>query len=160
MDWFKQSEEMFKAWTDTQQKMWETFSENVTNYGKSPGEKMWSQAINAGEELVKNSLTAQAEWMTSWSDSFKSMEGIPEQAAKSIDQFKEMTERWVTTQENLWSAWFEMLKKLDPSQFTPAWTEMPKNPFQVWQDSTKMVMDTQMEWMKTWMNQFKSGTEK
>jgi hypothetical protein len=160
MDWVKQNEAMFNAWTDTQQKMWETFSESVAGFGKSPSEKMWMQTIKAGEELVKNSLTTQAEWMNSWSENFKSMDGIPEQATQAVAQFQEMTERWTATQEELWSAWFEMLKKLDPSQIAGSWTEMPRNPFQVWQDSTKMVMDAQMEWAKTWMNQFKTDTEK
>jgi len=160
MDWTKQSEAMFKAWTDTQQNMWETFSESMSGFGKSPGEKMWAQAIKAGEELVKNSMAAQAEWMKSWSESFKSLEGMPEQAAQAVTQFQEMNERWTATQGKLWGAWFEMLKKFDPAQLTGSWAEMPKNPFQVWQESTKMVMDTQMEWVKTWMDQFKTGAEK
>ena len=160
MDWIKQSEEMFKTWTDTQQKMWETFSESIAGFGKSPGEKMWTQTIKAGEELVKNSLAAQADWMKSWAENFKSLEGMPEQAGNAVAQFQQMNERWAATQEKLWAAWFDMLKKFDPSQFTDSWTQMPKNPFQVWQDSTKMVMDTQMEWVKTWMNQFKTETEK
>ena len=86
MDWTKQSEAMFKAWTDTQQKMWETFSESMAGFGKSPGEKMWAQAIKAGEELVKNSLDAQAAWMKSWSQNFKSLEGMPEQAASALEK--------------------------------------------------------------------------
>jgi hypothetical protein len=159
MDWIKQSEAMFTAWAETQQKMWETFSESVDSFGKSPGEKMWAQTIKAGEELVKSSLSAQAEWMKSWSEHFNSLEGIPEQATQAVAQSKEMTERWAATQQRLWGAWFEMLKKLDPSQISSSWTDMPKNPFQVWQDSTKMVMDTQMEWMKTWMDQFKTDAE-
>lgn len=160
MDWIKQSEAMFKNWTDAQQKMWETFSENIDSFGKSPGEKMWKQTINAGEELVKNSLAAQAEWMKSWSENIKSLDGMPEQATNAVAQFQEMTERWATTQEKMWGAWFEMLKKFDPSQFTESWTKMPINPFQAWQDSTKMIMDTQMEWVKTWMDQFKTESEK
>ena len=160
MDWIKQSEAMFKTWTDTQQKMWENFSESIATFGKSPGEKMWAQTIKAGEDLVKNSLAAQAEWMKSWSENFKSLEGMPEQATNAVSQFQEMTEGWAATQEKLWGAWFEMLKKFDSSQFTEAWTKIPSNPFQVWQDSTKMIMDTQMEWVKTWMDQFKTDTEK
>jgi len=159
MDWIKQSEAMFKTWTDTQQKMWDTFSENVSGFGKSPGEKMWAQTVKAGEDLVKNSLAAQAEWMKSWSENFKSLEGMPEQAAQAVAQFQEMTERWAVTQEKLWVAWFEMLKNFDSTQLSESWTKMPKNPFQVWQDSTKLVMDTQMEWVKTWMNQFKTEAE-
>jgi hypothetical protein len=97
--------------------------------------------------------------MKSWSENFKSLEGMPEQAAQAVAQFQEMTERWAVTQEKLWVAWFEMLKNFDSTQFSESWTKMPKNPFQVWQDSTKLVMDTQMEWVKTWMNQFKTEAE-
>ena len=154
MDWTKQSEEMFATWMQTQQKMWETFSESMSGFGKSPSEKLWQQTIKAGEELVKNTLASQAEWAKTWAESFKSMEGLPEQAHQAVGQFQEMAQRGSETQERLWAAWFGMLKKMDPSQFTGSWGEMPKNPFQVWQDSTKMIMDTQMEWMQAWMNQF------
>jgi hypothetical protein len=159
MDWNKQNEAMFKAWTDTQQKMWEAYSENISNLGKSPSEKMWGQTIKAGEELVKNSLAAQVEWMTAWAANFKTMAGMPPQAAEAVAQFQEMTGRWAATQEKLWAAWFEMLKKLDPSQFTGTWANMPQNPFQIWQDSTKTVMDAQMEWMRTWMGQIQPPEE-
>jgi hypothetical protein len=159
MDWTKQNEAMFKAWTETQQKMWEAYSESISQFGKSPGEKVWGQTAKAGEELVKNSLAAQVEWMKSWAENFKSLDGMPQQATEAIAQFLEMTERWSATQEKLWAAWFEMLKKLDPSQFTGSWAKASQNPFQVWQDSTKVVMDTQMEWMRTWMDQFKPAEE-
>jgi len=159
MDWIKQNEAMFKAWTDTQEKMWQAYSESISDFGKSPGEKMWGQTIQAGEDLVKNSLAAQVEWMNAWAENFKTLEGIPQQATESVNQFQEMTERWAATQEKLWGAWFDMLKKMDPSQFTGSWGEIPKNPFQAWQDSTKMVMDSQMEWMRAWMNQFKPAEE-
>lgn len=159
MDWIKQNEAMFKAWTDTQQKMWEAYSESISGFGKSPGEKMWKQTIKAGEELFKNSLAAQVEWMNAWAENFKTLEGIPSQAIEGVTQFQDMTASWADTQEKLWAAWFEMLKKLDPSQFTPSWGQASQNPFQVWQDSTKLVMDSQLEWMRAWMNQFKSTEE-
>ena len=159
MDWTQQNEAMFKAWTDTQQKMWDTFSESMAGFGKSPGEKMWQQAIKAGEDLVKSSLAAQADWMKAWSENFKNLEGMPSQATEALTQFQEMNARWAATQEKLWTTWFEMFKKMDPSQFTGSWTQASQNPFQIWQDSTKMVMDTQMEWMQAWMNQFKPAKE-
>jgi hypothetical protein len=159
MDWTKQNEELFKAWTEAQTKMWEAYTESVSNFGKSPGEKYWEQTIAAGEELVKNSLTTQAEWMKTWAENLKAQDGMPEQATESLEQFKEMTERWVATQSNLWAAWFDMLKKFDPSQFGGAWANVPKAPFQSWQESTKQVMDAQMEWANAWMDQFKTEKE-
>ena len=159
MNWTEQNEAMFKAWTDAQEKMWKAYSESISDFGKSPGEKFWGQTIKAGEDLVKNSLAAQVEWMTAWSENFKDLEGMPSQASEALGQFQEMTERWAATQEKLWAAWFDMLKKMDPSQVTGSWGEMPQNPFQAWQDSTKMVMDAQMEWMQAWMSQFKPAKE-
>lgn len=159
MDWTKQNEEMFKTWTQAQTKMWEAYTESFSDFGKAPGEKVWEQTIAAGEELVKNSLTAQAEWMKTWAANFKTLEGMPEQSTEALNQFQEMTERWAATQEKLWAAWFEMLKKFDPSQFGGTWTNVPKDPFQVWQRSTKQVMDAQMEWTRAWMDQFKPDKE-
>jgi polyhydroxyalkanoate synthesis regulator protein len=155
MDWTKQSEEMFKAWTQAQTKMWEAYSENVSGFGKTPGEKVWAQTIAAGEDLVKNSLAAQADWMKTWVENFKKLEGLPDQAAEAVDQFREMTGSWAATQEKLWAAWFDMLKKFDPNPFAA----MPKDPFQVWQESTKQVMEMQMDWARAWMEQFKPDQE-
>jgi hypothetical protein len=160
MDWTKQSEEMMKAWTQAQTKMWEAYSERVASFGKSPGEKAWEQMIAAGEELVKNSLAAQADWAKNWVENFKNLDGMPEGATEALKQFKEMTEQWATTQGKLWTAWFDMLRKFDSSQFASAWpTSMPKDPFQFWQESVKQVMDSQMEWVRAWMDQLRPGKE-
>ena len=155
MDWTKQSEEMFKAWTQAQTKMWESYSESVLNFGKSPGEKVWEQTIAAGEELVKNSLTAQAEWMKTWAENFQKLDGMPAAGSEALKQFQEMMAGWAATQEKLWAAWFDMLKQFDSSQFTGA----PKDPFRVWQEGTKQVMNLQMEWARAWMDQFKQDQE-
>ena len=159
MDWTNQNEEMFKAWTQAQTKMWEAYAESVSSFGKTPSEKAWEQTISAGEELVKNSLAAQADWLKTWADNFKTLDGLPEQATEALNQFQEMTEQWKITQEKLWAAWFEMFKKFDPSQFASAWNNIPKDPLQVWQESTRQVMEAQMEWTRAWMEQFKPDQE-
>jgi hypothetical protein len=111
MDWTKQNEEMFNTWKQAQTKMWEAYTESVSNFGKSPSEKAWDQAIAAGNELIKNSLTSQADWLKAWVDNIKKLDRLPDQATVALDQFQEMNASWVATQEKLWGAWFEMLKK-------------------------------------------------
>ena len=155
MDWTKQNEEMFKAWTQAQTKMWEAYTESVSGFGKTPGERIWEQTVAAGEELVKNSLAAQTEWMKTWAENFKILEGMPAGTAEALEQFQEMMAGWAATQEKLWAGWFDMLKQFDPSQFSGA----PKDPFQAWQESTKQVMNMQMDWARTWMDQFKTDQE-
>jgi hypothetical protein len=52
-----------------------------------------------------------------------------------------------------------MLKKFDPSQFSGAWGSTPTDPFQVWQENTKQIMDTQMNWARAWLDQFKPNVK-
>ena len=159
MDWTKQSEEILKAWTDTQTKMWAAFAESFSGFGKTPSQRVWEQTITNGEELIKNTLTTQKDWLKAWADNLKSLEGMPEQAGDALKQFQEMMQRWADTQEKLWAAWFGFLKKFDPTKMTSAWGETTQNPFEFWQETTKQAMDTQMEWMKSWMGQFTSTSD-
>ena len=159
MDWTKQSEEMFKAWSDSQTKMWDSFVDSVSGLGKSPSQKMWEQAISNGEEMIKNALEAQTEWLKAWATNLEDLEGMPEQAKGALAQFKETAQRWTDTQGKLWGAWFELLAKFDPTKAGGLWGESTQNPFKVWQDMAKQAMDAQMDWMKTWADQFKTETE-
>jgi len=159
MDWMKQSEEIFNTWMDTQTKMWKAFSDSVDDFGKTPSQKMWEQTIANGQKMVKNTLEAQTDWLKAWAENMSGMEGIPEQLIDGFKQFQEMVQRWTTTQEKMWEAWFELLKKFDPAKSFPAWGESVPNPFEFWQETTKQAMDTQMAWMKSWMNQFTPSSE-
>lgn len=156
MDWMKQSEEILKTWTDAQTRMWSAFSENVAGLGKSPSQRMWEQTIANSDELIKNTLAAQTDWLKAWVKNLEGMEGMPAEAGKSLKQFQEMAQRWTDTQEKLWEAWFGFLKKFDPTRVTTVWGETAQDPFKFWQETTKQAMDAQMEWMKSWMDQFTS----
>jgi hypothetical protein len=157
MDWQKQTEEMFKNWASAQMNMLDAFSESVASFGKSPGEKLWDQIISTGEEMIKNALSGQAEWMNIWIENYQAIEGLPDQAAESSEQYQEMNSRWLETQKRLWTAWFDLVKKVDVSSFSDAWRGYPGDPFKVWQETSKMVMNSQMEWLRSWSAQFDKG---
>ena len=154
MEWQKQTEEMFKNWTDTQMKMLDAFSESFADFGKSPGEKMWDQIIATGEEMIKNFLSGQAEWMKIWIENYQAIDGLPEQATETVGQFQEMNKRWLETQKRLWAAWFDLIKRVDASSFSDVYKGYSGDPFKVWQQTTQMVMDSQMEWLRSWSAQF------
>ena len=160
MDWTKQSQEMFKTWSDAQTKMWDAFVESTAGFGKSPTQKMWEQGLAKGKEMIKNTLEAQTEWLKAWAANLEGLEGMPEQAKGALSQFQETTQRWADTQEKLWGTWFDMLAKFDPTKATGGWGESAQNPFQVWQDAAKQAMDAQMAWMKNWADQFKVDSER
>jgi hypothetical protein len=149
-DWIKQAEEMFKAWGESQQKIMESWAESMKGMAAPQGADMWEKAISTWEETLDKSAQAQAEWTEKWVENLKSTEGIPEPAVESIDRFVEITERWTATQADMSAKWFEMLRSLDPGSFTGKLSEAFQNPFQIWQDATKQILDAQSEWMRTW----------
>jgi polyhydroxyalkanoate synthesis regulator protein len=150
-DWTKQTEEMFKAWSEAQKKITESWAENVKGLGGAQSGELWEKALATWEETLEKSTKTQAEWTQKWIESLKSMQGMPEQAVASTERFQEMTQRWAAMQEQFWSNWFEMLRSLEPAKFSEKWGEAFQNPFQVWQNATKKVMDAQAEWLRVWM---------
>lgn len=159
-DWTKQTEEMFKAWSDAQKKLMENWAESMKGIGVPQGTEFWEKTLAAWEETLEKSTKTQIEWTEKWIENLKSMEGMPEQAVKSTERFQEMTQRWTSTQEQLWAKWFEMLRGLDPSSLTEKWSEAIQNPLQAWQDATKKVMDAQAEWMHVWRGSAGEPAEK
>ena len=149
-DWMNQAEEMFKAWTESQQKLMDNWAESMSGMGATQGSELWDKAISTWEESLEKSTQAQAEWTEKWVENLQSTQGMPEQAIDSINRFVQATERWTATQAEMSAKWFEMLRNLDLGSFSGKLSEAIQNPFQVWQDATKRILDAQNEWMRTW----------
>ena len=152
MDWSKQSQDMFKSWSETQKKMWESFNNSMSNFQGSPDQKMWEQTLITGQKAIETTLKAQSDWAKKWVEYLEGVQNLPPHVLASAKQNLEMYNRWEETQEQLLKSWFEMLKNFDMSTFGKNWTEEGQNPFQLWQDTTKKIMDTQANWMNTWFN--------
>jgi len=159
MDWNTQFEDMMKAWTDTQKKMWDGYFETIQGLNKPASTRMWESTVSMGEDMFKDLLKTQLQGVTAWVDGLAKMESVPAQVVESARQFQEMTARWNKTQTELIENWFGMMKKFTPSNPAEAWTEMPQAMFKPWQESFQTVMDAQVKWMNTWMQQAKKSDE-
>jgi hypothetical protein len=150
MDWTKQTEDMFKTWTDTQKKMWDSWLETVQQ-ASAPmqGAQVWQKTIETWEETVNNVLAAQTKWSETWANSFDP-EGTPEEMAQWFKQAQEMAKQWNETQQSLWQNWFGLIKQADVTKMTGGWEEEGQKAFKNWQDSMQKVMDAQMDWIKMW----------
>jgi hypothetical protein len=150
MDWSKQTEEMFNAWSEVQKKIWESYLKSVEEIGKSPSQKLWEQTVSVGEQAINNTLTAQSKLLQMWQEYLATLEDVPSQIVESTKQFQEMAGQWEGTQKQLWSNWFDMLKQFDFPKASESWSTGPSNPFQIWQESTQKVFEAQTEWLKAW----------
>ncbi|MFN2198381.1 MAG: hypothetical protein ACK2UW_19835 [Anaerolineales bacterium] len=153
MDWNQQFEENMKAWTETQQKAWDSYFETMEGLGKSQSQRAWESTLSMGEKMLKDMLITQNQWLASWVAGLSQMSGVPAPAVDSARQFQEMGAQWNKTQGELIGNWFTMLKKFAPAGPSSAWTDIPQNMYKVWQDSTQSIIDAQMKWMQAWMGQ-------
>ena len=159
MNWTTQFEDMMKAWTDTQKKVWDGYFDTMQGLNKSQGTRMWESTLTMGEEILKDMLKTQMQGLSAWVDGLSKMEGAPAQMVESARQFQEMSTRWNKTQAELIENWFGMLKKFAPVSPTDTWTEMPQTMLKTWQETTQSVMDAQTKWMRSWMEQTRKSKD-
>lgn len=152
MDWAKQTEEMFKMFSENQQKMWESWQENVRQgVSAEQAGQAWKQAVETWQKTVESVLAAQGQWADTWADSFDAKNATPEEMAQWIEKTQEMVKQWNAAQQKLWTNWFDMAKKAEvPTAGFGNWAEEGQKAFDAWQETTKKVMDAQMQWFNTW----------
>lgn len=150
MDWLKQSEEMVKMWSETQQKMMSTWLDSMQDFAQPQTTGVWEKTLETWEQAVSNLLENQAEWTRLWAGSVTATKGVPKETVEGAGQFKAMTERWVEFQQELWKGWFEIVRKLDPAKMAASQTDAPQLPFAAWQDALKKAVETQLEWIRSW----------
>ena len=151
MDWTKQSEEMFKNWRETQQKMWDSWLGAVQQGpSKAQAAETWQKAMETWEETVKNALAAQTEWTKQWAESVDGQD-LPPEVANWLKQSQEMSEKFGTAQQQLWQGWFDLVKQADLTKLTGNWEEEGQNAFQQWQESAQKVMEAQQQWINMWL---------
>jgi hypothetical protein len=61
--------------------------------------------------------------------------------------------RWIDTQKMLWTSWFAVVKRLDPSGLGANWEREGPKFLKIWEDAVRRALDGQKEWtrrQKTW----------
>ena len=156
MDWTKQTQEMFKTWTDVQRKTWEGWLDTVKGFDASQPSQVWAETVDAWQKTVKNTLAAQVEGSRIWAESVTSAKDAPKESAEWAKQVQDMTKRWTEMQQQMWDNWFDVMKKSDPSKFAGNWEKEGQSFVKTWQDTVQKSMDTQAEWVRQWSKETKT----
>ena len=160
MDWTKQTEEVVKSWTETQRKMWDNWLKTVQ---QGPEQfqvaNVWQKTLETWEETVKNTMSAQAEWMQMWADSFDQQQGIPKEVTQWVKQAQTMNNQWADIQQQMWQSWFELVKKVDPAKMSETLDADGKKAFAAWQETAEKVMAAQEKWAGMWTSAAEKATE-
>ncbi len=153
MEWNKQTEDMFKTWTETQQKMWDQWLTAMQGFTQSRPTNEWGKTVETWEEALTRTLDAQADWTRLWTGSFNSLSGAPKEMVEWARQGEEMMRRLTETQKQLWNGWFQVAKKLDPSALGGNWEQESRKQFQTWREGMQKALDAQAEWVRLWTGQ-------
>jgi hypothetical protein len=149
MEWTKQTEDLFKTWTDAQTKMWSDWLKTMQGFGKSQSSQVWEKSVDAWDESIKKILDAQADWTERWADSFTTAKGAPKEMVEWSKQGQEMIKHLTDTQKMLWTNWFAIVRKLDPAALGVNWGD--GQTFQKsWQQAIQKGLSTQEEWVRQW----------
>lgn len=155
MDWSKQTQDMFKSWTDAQTKTWNTWLDTVKSFDPSQPGQAWEKTVDAWQQSVKNTLSAQVEGSRIWAESVSSIQGAPKETANWAQQVQDMTQRWTDLQTQMWDNWFDVMKKADIDKFNTFGKE-GSGMMGPWQDMSKKMMDAQAEWIRNFTAQAKA----
>ncbi len=151
MDWQKQMEKMVGTWTDMQRGMWDNWIDAVRRFGQSSGEadqmrSEYERQLAAWEASVQQALEAQKEWAAQWAQQASGTEQAPEPVVQWMEQMQAMMQGWTESQHQLWEAWFESLRTMDPGKSTGRWEEESREVLEAWQQAAERAREAMAQW--------------
>lgn len=171
MDWTKQANEMLKAWTGTQQKVWETWISSLQVMGTSPTPDAWQKTIETWRSTVKQALESQVELTRLWAEGVAAnavnMPTVPGMAGLSPStgvvewtrQMLEMTRSWTDTQVRFSENWFDLLKKAELPSLAQGWdANQAQKIMATWQEAAQRAVEAQTEFSKMVMSVANTAT--
>jgi hypothetical protein len=103
--------------------------------------------VDTWNQTIQELLDAQGQGARLWTENITKAKGA-EQAAEWSKQGQDLIARLTETQKQLWANWFELVKKLDPSNVT-SWTRDGQKFMQTWQETIQKAFNAQTEWLRT-----------
>ena len=147
-EWAKQSEEIFKSWSENQKKLWNEWLKVVPNFGKPPCTEIWERTVDTWSQTIQSLLDAQIQTVRQWAEHFTAAKGTPQETADWVKQGQETITRLTETQKELWESWFEVVKRFDVSNAVN-WASDGQKLLHRWQETIQKTLDTQADWAKT-----------
>lgn len=152
MNWKLQTDEMVGTWTDMQKKMWNSWLDAVKGFGQNQASDTWKadykKNLEAWEGSVNQALESQMDWIKKWSEKVNYDQNIPESVTTWASQVQEMMKGWTEAQSQLWSAWFDSVKSLDPSNIKANWDGEGQQVLLAWKEAAQRAQEALGEWSK------------
>lgn len=152
--WQEQMEQMLGAWTQAQRRLWDNWLEAVKDFNGLPGHaesggrSTYQSSLDAWEQSVQRALKAQQEWTRGWTERLLGEQEAPEAAAQWVQQVQNTMRGWTQAQSQLWNAWFDSIKGMDPEEVSAKWETEGQEIIRAWQEATQRAQEALDEWVR------------
>lgn len=154
MNWDRRMEDWLGAWTGMQQRLWDGWLQAVNSFSgqTARGGEAWKQEyrqrLEDWERSVHRALEAQNRWARQWAGRLGAEGEAPDVVRQWVLQMQNMMSGWTAAQAQLWSAWFESVKHLDPEEVAERWENEGQQVLQAWEEAAQRAQDTLSEMSK------------
>ncbi|MEN9934239.1 MAG: hypothetical protein RLZZ387_818 [Chloroflexota bacterium] len=150
-DWLNQTEELMRTWTKAQQSMWETWRANMPSATAQPAAaETWAQSVQAWQDVMQKSLTAQADFVKFWSESMTSAPMAPAQMQEMSALIADTTRQWTETQSQIYSSWLDAVAKADAAAMAQSWDDGTRKAFETWRATASSAIKAQRKLAESW----------
>ncbi|MEL6445154.1 MAG: hypothetical protein AAF089_04130 [Bacteroidota bacterium] len=137
MDWITHTQDTMRSWAESQQRIVEQMMDAMAPFTANAATKPFEQTLAAWESSVTKSMETQADFFEAWTAQMADLDGLPEAAHEQLRQGKAAYEQFTATQQQLWSQWFDAMRRMDLRAFTGDAETEARKAFATWQDVTQ-----------------------
>lgn len=137
MDWIKHTQDTMRTWAESQQRIVEQMMDAMAPFTADAATKPFEQTLAAWESSVTQTMEAQGNFFDAWTEQMGSLDGLPDAAHEQLRQGKTAYDHFSATQQQLWSQWFDAMRRMDLRAFTGDAETEARKAFATWQDFTQ-----------------------
>ncbi|HMA33878.1 MAG TPA: hypothetical protein VKY74_05295 [Chloroflexia bacterium] len=144
-------ESLVQTWATSQQKLITEWLATVRRFGGTPSLELWKDTVDAWQSSVKETLDAQAQWATQFTETLATATGTPDELRALARQGQDDLRRWAEAERDLWQGWFNIVRSLNFRPEPEAVRQTGQNLVQIWQDTAHQMIDTQATLVQSWL---------
>ncbi len=128
MNFGKKYFDVYVIWAEQQVKTGQNWVEAMQGMNEFEPSLMWDKTLAAYQAAIQNTLAAEATGARLMFEDMAEVKGLPQEAIKVVDYFKDMTGQVTNVQQSLVDRGFEMMRKADVSGFVIELPQPAKKP--------------------------------
>lgn len=145
MSWNEQVEPLIKSAMESQQKLWNTWTEAVQGSTPSGPVELWQNMLTTWRRAMDAAWEMQGQFLKTWSSSTTQFSAVPKELSDQAEQARALIENWTRMQRESWDRWLAALQEADPEKIGQVWQTQGGDLMKTVQENTEKMIALQQE---------------